>query len=223
MIDFVTGLSISINWKEDSYDFILVIVDWLTKIIHYKSVKITINASRFAEVIIDMVMRHHGLLDSIMINKGTLFILNLWLSLCYFLDIKHWLPTAIYPQTDSQTKRQNSTIEAYLKAFVNFKQNDYANLLPMAELAYNNAKNARSGHMPFELNCGYHPRLFYEEDIDICFKFKSADKLLAELRELMTVYHKNLHHAQELQKQAHNKDVKPNSYASSDKVWLNSK
>ena len=27
-------------------------------------------------------------------------------------------------QIDSQTKRQNSTIEAYLWAFVNFEQND---------------------------------------------------------------------------------------------------
>ena len=39
----------------------------------------------------------------------------------------------------------------------------------------------------------------------------------------MTVCHENLHHAQELQKQAHDKGVKPRSYAFSNKVWLNSK
>ena len=39
----------------------------------------------------------------------------------------------------------------------------------------------------------------------------------------MTVCWKNLYHAQELQKQAYNKGVKPKSYAFSDKVWLNSK
>ena len=33
----------------------------------------------------------------------------------------------------------------------------------------------------------------------------------------------NLHHAQKLQKQAHDKRVKPQSYSSSEKVWLNSK
>ena len=32
-----------------------------------------------------------------------------------------------------------------------------------------------------------------------------------------------LHHAQELQKRAHNKGVKPRNYAPGDKVWLNSK
>ena len=39
----------------------------------------------------------------------------------------------------------------------------------------------------------------------------------------MTVCQKNLHHGQELQKRAHNKDVKPKSYASGNKVWLNNK
>ena len=34
LIDFVTGLPISIDWKRDSYNSILVIVDWLTKIVH---------------------------------------------------------------------------------------------------------------------------------------------------------------------------------------------
>ena len=47
-------------------------------------------------------------------------------------------------------------MEAYLRAFVNFEQNDWARLLPMAEFAYINAKNASTGHTPFELNCGYH-------------------------------------------------------------------
>ena len=39
----------------------------------------------------------------------------------------------------------------------------------------------------------------------------------------MIVCRENLHHAQELQKQAHNKGVKPWSYALGEKIWLNSK
>ncbi len=93
----------------------------------------------------------------------------------------------------------------------------------MAEFAYNNAKNASTGHTLFELNCGYHPRVSFEEDVDPRFKSKSADELSAELRELMTVCQDNLFYAQELQKQANDKGVKPRSYALSDKVWLNSK
>ena len=48
-------------------------------------------------------------------------------------------------------------MEVYLQAFVNFEQKDWAQLLPMAEFAYNNAKNASTGFTLFELNCGYHP------------------------------------------------------------------
>ena len=43
LIDFVTGLSISIDWKGDNYNSIWVIVDWLTKMVHYKKVKVIIN------------------------------------------------------------------------------------------------------------------------------------------------------------------------------------
>ena len=93
----------------------------------------------------------------------------------------------------------------------------------MAEFAYNNTKNASTGHTPFELNCNYHPQMSYEEDVDPRSQSKSADKLSAELRELMIVCQENLHHAQELQKRTYNKGVKLWSYAPGEKVWLNSK
>ena len=93
----------------------------------------------------------------------------------------------------------------------------------MAEFVYNNAKNASIGHMPFELNCGYHLHMSYEEEVDPRSKSKSADELSAELRELMIVCQENLRHAQELQKRAYDKGVKPRNYALCDKVWLNSK
>ena len=209
MIDFVTGLPISTDWKRDSYDSILVIVDQLTKMVHYKPVKITINALGFAEITIAVVVRHYGLPDSIVIYRGSLFTSKFWSSLCYFLGIKQILSTAFHPQTDSQTERQNSTMEAYLQAFVNLKQNDWARLLPMAEFAYNNAKNASTGHTPFKLNCGYYPCISYEKDLDPRSKSKTAEELSSELRNLMAVCQQNLHHAQKLQKRAHDKGVKP--------------
>ena len=73
MIDIVTGLPLSTDWKDDSYNLILVIVDCLTKMVHYKPVKITINTLELAEVIIDMVVRYHGLLDFIISDQRALF------------------------------------------------------------------------------------------------------------------------------------------------------
>ena len=64
-MDFITGLPISVNCKGDSYNSILVIVDQLIKIVHYEPVQITIDAPGLAEVIINVVMRHHKVLESI--------------------------------------------------------------------------------------------------------------------------------------------------------------
>ncbi len=93
----------------------------------------------------------------------------------------------------------------------------------MAEFTYNNAKNASTGHTPFKLNCGYHPRVSFEEDVDPRSRSRSANELAEELRELMEVCCQNLLHAQELQKRAHDKGVKSRSYAPGEKVWLNSR
>ena len=93
----------------------------------------------------------------------------------------------------------------------------------MAEFAYNNIKNASIGHISFELNCGYHPPVFYKKDINPRSMSKSAEKLLTKPRKLMTVYWKNLYYTQKLQKRAHDKAMKPKSYISSDKVLLNNK
>ncbi len=120
-MDFVTGLPVSTNRNGETYDSILVIVDRLTKMVHYEPVKVTIDASDIAEVIIDVIVRHHGLPDSIISNRGSVFTSKFWSSLCYFLGIKRRLSTAFHPQTNSQTERQNSTMEAYLHGFVNYE------------------------------------------------------------------------------------------------------
>ncbi len=62
----------------------------------------------------------------------------------------------------------------------------------MAEFAYNNMKNTSTGHMPFELNCGYHSQASYKEDVDPHFQSKSVDELATELKELIAVCRENL-------------------------------
>ena len=69
-MDFVTSLSILTNWKRDSYNLIFIIVNWLIKMINYKPVKIIINAPGLAEIIINVVVRYHGLPNSILTSQG---------------------------------------------------------------------------------------------------------------------------------------------------------
>ena len=104
-MDFVTGLPLFADWKGDSYDSILVIVDHWTKMVYYEPVKVTIDTPGLAEVIIDVVVRYHGLLDSIISDRGAIFTSKFWSLLCYFLGIKRKLSTAFHPQTNGQTER----------------------------------------------------------------------------------------------------------------------
>ncbi len=88
----------------------------------------------------------------------------------------------------------------------------------MAEFMYNNAKNVSTSHILFELNCGYHPRVSFEKDVDPRSRSRSANKLPEELRKLMEVCYQNSFHTQELQKGAYNERVKSCHYALSKKV-----
>ena len=177
-MNFVTGLPILTDWKGDSYDLIFVIIDRLTKMVYYKPVKVTINTLGLAEVIINVAVKHHGLPDSIVTNRGSIFISNFWSLLCYFLNIKQKLSTVFHLQMDGITKRQNSTKEAYFWAFVNFKYNDWPQLLLRAEFACNNAKNASTSYTVFKLNCGYYPRVSYKKDLDPHSMWKTAKKII---------------------------------------------
>ena len=82
---------------------------------------------------------------------------------------------------DGQIEKQNSMMEVYLWVFVNFEQNDWARLFSMAKFAYNNAKNASTSYILFEINCGYYSCIFYKQDQDFYSKLKITEKLFFKL------------------------------------------
>ena len=96
-MDFVIGLSLSADWKGDSYDSILIIVNRLTKMVYDKPVKVTINALELVEVIMNVVIWYHGLPNSIINDRKAIFTSEFWSLLCYFFGIKWRLFTAFYP------------------------------------------------------------------------------------------------------------------------------
>ena len=85
---FLRELPIFTNWKGETYDSIFVIINQLKKMLHYELIKVTINASSLEKVIINVVVKHHGLPNSIVRNWGFVFTSKFWSLLCYFFDIK---------------------------------------------------------------------------------------------------------------------------------------
>ena len=72
-----------------------------------------------------------------------------------------------YPEGDGQTKCMNQTLEQYLHVYCNYQQDNWSELLPLAEFAYNNAPSATTGVSPFFTNKGYHPNITVYPERDI--------------------------------------------------------
>ena len=71
------------------------------------------------------------------------------------LGANHKLSTAFHPQTDGQTERLNQTLEQYLRSYVNHQQDNWVQILPMAQFAYNSATAEATKVSPFFANYGY--------------------------------------------------------------------
>jgi len=61
-----------------------------------------------------------------------------------------------HPQTDGQTARTNQVLKGYLWTFVNYDQNDWYQLFPLAEHAYYNSATNADNMTPFFANYGFH-------------------------------------------------------------------
>ena len=67
----------------------------------------------------------------------------------FLINTKHtYHPRTNIPHTDGQTERINLDIQAYLKAFVNEKQDDWPSHLKMAQYVLNNAVHSTIGMSP---------------------------------------------------------------------------
>lgn len=58
-IDFDISLPVLTNRKDKTYDFILVIVDWLIKIGYYKQIIVTINNPQQTKIMIEMILTNY--------------------------------------------------------------------------------------------------------------------------------------------------------------------
>ena len=56
----------------------------------------------------------------------------------------------------------NQTLEQYLRCYINYEQDNWVTLLPIAQFAYNSGKNVMIGMTPFYTNYGYEPMMSYE-------------------------------------------------------------
>jgi hypothetical protein len=144
------------------YDSIMVVVDKLTKYSHFIPFKEACDAETLGHILVDKVIRYHGIPKAITSDRDKLFTSNYWRTLIGTIGTRLRLSTSFHPQTDGQTERSNQTLEQYLRHYVSKAQNNWVELLPIAELAINNHESETTGLSPFFANFGKHPNMFME-------------------------------------------------------------
>ena len=102
------------------------------------------------------VRKLHGLLTAIISDMDAKFSGKFWESLCKVLGVKRGMSTAYHPQPDGQTEWTNQVLEGYLRTFVNYDQNNWYQLLPLADHAYHNSATNAHKMTPFFANYGFH-------------------------------------------------------------------
>ena len=137
----------------------MVVVDRFTKMAHFIALEQNPTAKNVAYVFLREVWKLHGLPTEIISDMHAKFSGEFWESLCKSLNIKRRMSTAYHPQTDQQLETEWTTqvLEGYLRNFVNYDQNDWYQLLPLVEHAYNNSVTNAHGMSPFYANYGFHP------------------------------------------------------------------
>ena len=104
-----------------AYNSILIIMDWYTKMACYVMVQSDIDTPRLAAVFVQkFVLAGLGVPDSIVSDRGSVFMSTFWSAVCYHLKVCRRLSTAFHPQTDGQMEQQNLMLEQYLWAYITY-------------------------------------------------------------------------------------------------------
>ena len=77
-----------------------------------------------ARLLRNNVWKLHGLLESVVLDRGLQFAVKLTKELNRMLEIKTKLSTAFHPQIDGQTEQMNQELKQYLQFFIEHRQKD---------------------------------------------------------------------------------------------------
>ncbi|KAI0991843.1 hypothetical protein K3495_g16344 [Podosphaera aphanis] len=127
----------------------------------------------------------------------------------------------------------NARVEQYLRAYVNYAQNDWTRYLPSAEFAINNHDSQVTGVSPFMAVYGLHPRSGNELSPPLSgppvpgslrFERVDAENLVKNAKKVEKFIVENIQlHSAEHEEQANKNRVAARNFKTGDFVWLNYK
>ena len=216
-LDFIVQLP----KDKHGYNAILTFTDRLTKMVHFVKCKTTINAEHTAQLFLENVFRLHGLPETLISDRGSIFVSRFWKEIWRALGMNLTYSTAYHPQTDGQSERTNRTLEQYLRQYVSRNQGDWSMHLTAAEFAINNAYQESVKNSPFMLNYGRNPRTPMSTPWD--FKTPVAKAWKTQMQHSLKYARVDLDAAQQRSKAYADKHRREVSFVPGDRVLLNTK
>ena len=147
MIDFITKLPVVAGKNT-----IMVVCNQLSKMIYFVAMTEETLVEGLARLFRDNIWKLHGLLESVIFNRGPQFAAELTKELNRMLGIETKLLTVFHPQTNGQIEQINQELEQYLWFFMDHRQKNWLEWLASAEFAVNNKVHIVTKVLPFIAN-----------------------------------------------------------------------
>lgn len=139
-------------------DAIWVFMDKLSKMVHFVPVKkLGLTSEELGYLYFTQIFRLHGLPRIIVSDRDARISDDFWRTLFRLAGVRLNMSTPMHPQTDSSGEAAVKICVDLCRQFVNSNRDDWCDLLPALEFAYNSTPGS-SGHSPFEIDGLRQPR-----------------------------------------------------------------
>jgi hypothetical protein len=171
------------------------------------------------EIYIARVLYLHGVLKTIIFDRGSQFVARFWEQQHSSLET-HLIHILVYhPQTDDQTERVNQILEDMLRACAMEYQGSWDKNLPWAEFSYNNSYQGSLKMVPFEILYGWRcrtPLNWIEPREKVIF----GPDIIEEAETIVRHVQENMKAVKSRQENYANKRRRPLAFEVGDQVYL---
>ena len=198
---------------------ILVVVERLTKYVHFFPLCHPYTAAKVASVYMHYIFKLHGMPVTLVSDRDATSTSLFWSELFKLKGVELAMSTAYHPQIDGQTEIVNKNLEQYLKAFASDRPHRWAEWLPLASFWFSTNFHTALKLSPLEALYAFpHPKL--QAYVPGTTRVDAIDTLLQQRQDVLALLKGNLVVAQEKMRLQADKHCTARSLQVGDWVYL---